>query len=129
MGYAVTPDGFKKALGEQLLLADIAYAAQTGSVDYLTVYDKNMYWNNIEKISFGCYIGETGGNTVTLRLCKNGVTCGTFPVTSTGGWLYSQVINIPAAAQNYGAFQVSIKTNNAGTIAFIRYFKIYSMEN
>ena len=128
MGYAATVGSFKKSLTEQTLICDISYASHTGDLDYSEIFRKNMYWNNTTAIDIGYYCGETGGNTVTMQILKNGVVVGTLPVTSAGAYVYARAVAIAAALQDYGLMVIQIKTDNAPTTAFIRDLKIMSRD-
>jgi len=128
MGYGSTIESLKNAVVEQLLLADLYWASHTGDTNYSTVYSKKMYWMDVAYLDYGCYIGETGGNTVSIKLTKNGTTVSEVNVTSAGSYLYTRLSNVPASLQNYGQMQILIKTNNAPTTAFVRNLKVYGRD-
>ena len=83
---------------------------------------------DVAYLDYGCYIGETGGNTVSIKLTKNGTTVSEVNVTSAGSYLYTRLSNVPASLQNYGQMQILIKTNNAPTTAFVRNLKVYGRD-
>lgn len=128
MGYAATVGSFKKSLTEQTLICDIAYASHTGDTNYSVIFRKNMYWNNVTAFDLGYYCGETGGNTVTMQILKNGTLIGTLPYTGVGAYAYAQAVGIGAALQDYGPMVLQIKTNNAATTAFIRGLKMMARD-